>query len=114
MLFGDADVEDMTNWRAFKLGLVTNLSNPKALVFFGAVFAQFIRPEMSVGWTIAVALILAAMSFVWFSSFALLVRAAARWTARYSAGIDMVSGLVFGLLGVVMAGEGATALLKSQ
>ena len=111
---GDADVEDMTNWRAFKLGLVTNLSNPKALVFFGAVFAQFIRPDMSVGWTTAVALILAAMSFVWFSSFALLVRAAARWTARYSAGIDIVSGLVFGLLGVVMAGEGATALLKSQ
>lgn len=30
---GDADVEDKTNWRAFKLGLVTNLSNPKALVF---------------------------------------------------------------------------------
>ena len=93
---------------------MTNLSNPKALVFFGAVFAQFIRPDMSVGWTTAVALILAAMSFVWFSAFALLVRAAARWTARYSAGIAMVSGLVFGLLGVVMAGEGATALLKSQ
>lgn len=40
-------IDDMTGWRAYKLGAVTNLSNPKALVFFGAVFAQFIRPDMS-------------------------------------------------------------------
>ena len=39
-------INDMTGWRAYKLGVVTNLSNPKALVFFGAVFAQFIRPDI--------------------------------------------------------------------
>lgn len=38
-------INDLTGWLAYKLGVVTNLSNPKALVFFGAVFAQFIRPR---------------------------------------------------------------------
>ena len=32
-------INDLTGWLAYKLGVVTNLSNPKALVFFGAVFA---------------------------------------------------------------------------
>ena len=51
---------------AFRLGLYTNLSNPKALVFFGAVFAQFIRPEMSIAWTCAVGIWLLALSTAWF------------------------------------------------
>ena len=55
-------INDLTGWLAYKLGVVTNLSNPKALVFFGAVFAQFIRPDMSPTWTVAVAVILLAMS----------------------------------------------------
>jgi len=45
-------IHDLTGWRAYKLGVVTNLSNPKALVFFGALFAQFIRPDMSPTWTV--------------------------------------------------------------
>ena len=31
-------INDLTGWLAYKLGVVTNLSNTKALVFFGAVF----------------------------------------------------------------------------
>ncbi|WP_408927996.1 LysE family translocator [Corynebacterium tuberculostearicum] len=103
-------IDDMTVWRAYKLGVVTNLSNPKALVFFGAVFAQFIRPDMSAAWTIAVAAILLVMSLVWFSTFALIVRAASRWIAHHSAAIDIVSGLIFAVLGLVMAVEGAIEL----
>ena len=103
-------IDDMTGWRAYKLGAVTNLSNPKALVFFGAVFAQFIRPDMSPTWTVAVAVILLAMSLTWFSTFALIVRAASRWIAHHSAAIDIVSGLIFAVLGLVMAVEGIIEL----
>ena len=103
-------INDMTGWRAYKLGAVTNLSNPKALVFFGAVFAQFIRPDMSPTWTVAVAVILVAMSVTWFSTFALIVRAASRWIAHHSAAIDIVSGLIFAVLGLVMAVEGIIEL----
>ena len=103
-------INDMTGWRAYKLGVVTNLSNPKALVFFGAVFAQFIRPDMSPTWTVAVTVIPVAMSVTWFSTFALIVRAASRWIAHHFATIDIVSGLIFAVLGLVMAVEGAIEL----
>ena len=103
-------IDDMTGWRAYKLGVVTNLSNPKALVFFGAVFAQFIRPDMSPTWTVAVTVIPVAMSVTWFSTFALIVRAASRWIAHHFATIDIVSGLIFAVLGFIMVVEGAIEL----
>lgn len=52
-----------------------------------------------------------AMSVTWFSTFALIVRAASRWIAHHSAAIDIVSGLIFAVLGLVMAVEGALELL---
>ena len=90
--------------------MVTTLSNPKALVFFGAVFAQFIRLDMSPTWTVAVAVILVAMSVTWFSTFTFIVRAASRWIAHHSTAIDIVSGLIFAVLGLVMAVEGVIEL----
>lgn len=106
------DVEDITAGRAYKLGLLTNLSNPKALVFFGAVFAQFIRPDMGLEWTVFIAIILTMVSVVWFSTFALIVRAAARFLTKYSAHLDIGSGLIFGALGCVMIYEGILALVR--
>lgn len=103
-------INDLTGWLAYKLGVVTNLSNPKALVFFGSLFAQFIPPDMSRTWTVAVAVILVTMSVTWFSTFALIVRAASRWIAHHSAAIDIVSGLIFAVLGLVMAVEGVIEL----
>ena len=102
-------INDLTGWLAYKLGVVTNLSNPKALVFFGAVFAQFIRPDMSLTWTVAVAVILLAMSVTWFLPL-LSLCAASRWIAHHSAAIDIVSGLIFAVLGLVMAVEGVIEL----
>lgn len=60
------DVEDITAGRAYKLGMLTNLSNPKALVFFGAVFAQFIHPDMGLEWTVFIAILLTVVSVAWF------------------------------------------------
>jgi len=49
----------------FRLGVATNLSNPKAVLFFGAIFAQFSAglPE---------ALLLIGAGLAWFFRFALL------------------------------------------
>lgn len=109
---GSFDEEDITAGRAYKLGLLTNLSNPKALVFFGAVFAQFIRPDMGLEWTVFIAIILTVVSVAWFSTFALIVRAAARFLTKYSAHLDIGSGLIFGALGCVMIYEGILALVR--
>lgn len=106
------DVEDITAGRAYKLGMLTNLSNPKALVFFGAVFAQFIHPDMGLEWTVFIAILLTVVSLAWFSTFALIVRAAARFLTKYSAHLDIGSGLIFGALGCVMIYEGILALVR--
>ena len=106
------DVEDITAGRAYKLGMLTNLSNPKALVFFGAVFAQFIHPDMGLEWTVFIAIILTVVSVAWFSTFALIVRAAARFLTKYSAHLDIGSGLIFGALGCVMIYEGILVLVR--
>ncbi|WP_408933298.1 hypothetical protein [Corynebacterium marquesiae] len=65
---------------------------------------------MSPTWTVAVAVILVAMSVTWLSTFELIVRAASRWIAHHSAALDIVSGLIFAVLGFVMAVEGAIEL----
>jgi hypothetical protein len=33
-------------WRAFVVGLHTNLTNPKAALFFGSIFAAFLTPDV--------------------------------------------------------------------
>ena len=65
---------------------------------------------MSPTWTVAVAVILVTMSVTWFSTFALIVRAASCWIAHHSAAIDIVSGHIFAGLGLVMAVEGVIEL----
>ena len=96
---------------AFRLGLYTNLSNPKALVFFGAVFAQFIRPEMSIAWTFAVGIWLLALSTAWFLVVTFIVRGFSTWLAKYSPLIDVLAGVIFIILGAVMVYEGIVHLL---
>lgn len=93
---------DLSPARALRLGVTTNLANPKALLFFGAVFAQFVRPDMGVGWALAVGVLLVATGVAWFTGFALAVRAMAARIARNSVLIDIVTGLVFIALGVFM------------
>jgi threonine/homoserine/homoserine lactone efflux protein len=92
------------------LGLYTNLSNPKALVFFGAVFAQFIRPEISIAWIFAVGIILLVISGAWSVIVTLIVRTFSTWLAKYSPLIDIIAGVIFILLGIVMVYEGIIQL----
>lgn len=96
--------------QSFRLGLYTNLSNPKALVFFGAVFAQFIRPGMSIGWTFAVGILLLVLSTAWFVIVTFIVRGFSTWLAKYSPLIDVIAGAIFILLGIVMVYEGIVQL----
>lgn len=99
--------ERFTLRRAFGLGLATNLSNPKALLFFGAAFAQFLRPDSPV---VLIGAAMLAMSWSWFSLLAALVHTAARWVGRYSAVIDAAAGVLFAALGVSLLVEGSFAV----
>lgn len=65
---------------------------------------------MSPGWTFTIAAIMLGMALGWFVGFALLVRAGARFVVKQSANIDILAGVIFGVLGAVMVVEGLQQL----
>ncbi|HIW95899.1 MAG TPA: LysE family transporter [Candidatus Corynebacterium gallistercoris] len=98
--------------RSWRLGLATNLSNPKALLFFGSVFAQFLPVGISLGERLAVLALMTASGLAWFCSFAYLVSNPA-WAARlqrFNPWIEMVAGVVFMILGGFLIYEGVLRL----
>ena len=96
---------------AFRIGVATNLANPKAVLFFGAVFAQFVKPGMGWEWMLVILLTLVVIGFAWFVGFAVLVDKFASFLDRHGHVVDMVTGVVFVALAGWMLVEGATSLL---
>ncbi len=91
----------------FRLGLLTNLSNPKAILFFGAIFAQFVQTGAGVG----TALTLIITGVVWFVGFAVAVDKLKAPVERYGHVIDLVTGLIFAGIAVWMIGQGLASAL---
>lgn len=56
----------MNDFAAFRSGLLTNALNPKATLFFLAIFSQIIRPETPLAWKTAYGLTCALMVSGWF------------------------------------------------
>ena len=100
----------MSTTKAFAVGVATNLSNPKAILFFGAIFAQFIRPGMGWQWMVAIAATLIITGLAWFVGFALAVRALARPIQQHGWAIDLVTGVIFIVIAVWMLIEGLAGL----
>lgn len=96
---------------AWRTGLTVNLANPKALVFFGAVFTQFIDPDLSWGWTALVGILLILTGIAWFAGLALAVRAVAARLLRSWWLLDALAGTAFLLIALVMLIEGVRGLL---
>lgn len=98
---------------AYVTGIATNLANPKALIFFTALFAPF----MSGGWPLGeVALLLGVLlvtGVAWFCGFALLVTSATaeRWVGRHWGLIERVTSALFVLLGAGFLINGLVSLL---
>lgn len=90
-----------------RLGLMTNLSNPKALLFFAALFSQILPADA--GWVdrLAVLLALTLIALLWFLSFALLTSSAPfqRWFGRATPIIDVAAGVVFVTVALVIVLE---------
>jgi threonine/homoserine/homoserine lactone efflux protein len=58
--------------QAFRLGVMTNLLNPKSTLFFASVFAAALPPEPSLAMGAIVVLIVAVDAFAWHTALALL------------------------------------------
>ena len=97
---------------AYRQGLLTNLSNPKIVLFFAAVLSQF----MPVGAPLWVQLVyiaaLLVTALLWFGFIAVTVSTEAVVRRMVSAGpwIDLVAGVVFAGLGATFVWQGLTTL----
>ena len=89
-------------WRSLRAGLLTNLSNPKALVYFGSVFSVLVGPAVGTGTRWMIGVLVVGETLAWFALVALCfglpaVRGVYLRMARW---IDAVAGAVFVLFGL--------------
>lgn len=95
----------VAGWRSWRLGLFTNLANPKAVIFFGALFAGLLPPAAGVDARIVVLLVMLGLALGWFVVVAALASVPAA-TAAYRRGrkvIDTVTGALFLAIGGALA-----------
>ena len=89
-------------WASYRRGLLTNLANPKFVIYVAAVFSPFIATQRPVWQTVVLLALLVVTTAGWFSVMAAVVghprlrAAVSRWTHA----LDAVAGVVFMLLGL--------------
>ncbi len=91
--------------RSLRLGLLTQLVNPKAAVFFGSIFLTFLPPELPLWVTGVVLANIFAVEFLWYLAVALLF-STGRVRRAYTCAklwIDRVAGGCLAALGIKLA-----------
>ncbi len=86
-----------TSRRPLALGFITNISNPKALLFFTALFSQLLPSNATPVDRALIVLALTALGLAWFVLFALFTSTPGfqRWFSRATPYFDLAAGLVF-------------------
>jgi threonine efflux protein len=102
-----------TDWQAYRLGLLTNLTNPKALVFYGSVFAALLAPGLPAWVKIAAFAIIVANSTIWHGALACFFStgSARRFYQRAKRWIDRIAAIALVCLGLRLLSAGYEALL---
>lgn len=105
---GKEDVKDYLNSHPFRSGLLTNLTNPKAVIFFGAILSNFLPTNLSVLSMSAMVVYLISMEVIWFGAVALLISTpkVQRWVNRYRSVMDGGTGIIMLVLATVLLGKG--------
>ena len=103
-------IDATTARRAFTAGFMTNGLNPKATLFFLALFSVVISPSTPFSQQLFYGVYLAGATLLWFSCLSLLIgRASLRQTVQRAApAIDAVMGLVLLALAIQLALFGAS------
>jgi threonine/homoserine/homoserine lactone efflux protein len=101
----EAGALPQSGWSALRLGLVTQLSNPKPAVFFGAVFVSTVPPGTSLPWIGLLLLAVFANELICTIAVARAFSFAAprRAYARLKTTIDRSFGAILAALGVKIA-----------
>jgi RhtB (resistance to homoserine/threonine) family protein len=95
----------LSDWQAFRSGVITNLFNPKATMFFLALFSQLIHPNYSIGVQALFGATCVVMVMAWFSVVATVLTAPAIKTRfmRAAGWINRICGVFFIMLGFRLA-----------
>jgi threonine efflux protein len=97
----NAPVLQQDDWRCLRAGLLTNLSNAKAVVYFASVFSAFLGDKVDVQARWGIWALVVAETFLWFSMVAAIfaLPAMRRGYLRLSRWIDGFAGAIFLLFG---------------
>ncbi|MGY5959019.1 Threonine efflux protein [Kosakonia sp. BK9b] len=95
-------VELAASGRSFMKGLLTNLANPKAIIYFGSVFSLFVGDSVGAGARWGIFLLIALETFAWFTIVASLfaLPKIRRGYQRLAKWIDGVAGALFAGFGI--------------
>jgi RhtB (resistance to homoserine/threonine) family protein len=101
----DSQVPDFSLWNGFLSGFVTNILNPKALIFFMAVLSQFIHANQSLVFHAVILVTVFSMTFLWFSAVAIFLttQSIRQKFLRLSQWIDRICGVALIALGLKLA-----------
>ena len=88
--------------RSFVKGLLTNLANPKAIIYFGSVFSLFVGEDVGAGARWGIFLLIVLETFAWFTVVASLfaLPSMRRGYQRLAKWIDGVAGALFAGFGI--------------
>lgn len=104
---GEVQVALPARGRTFLRGFLTNISNPKAVVYFGSVFSLFVGDDVSASVRWGLFVLIVAETFVWFS-----VVACVFALPVMRRGYQRLSKWIDGLAGVLFAGFGIHLILS--
>jgi len=103
----EANVELAKKGHSFLKGLLTNLSNPKAVIYFGSVFSLFVGDDVSVGARWGLFVLILCETFAWFTLVAAVF--ALPWVRRK---YQRMAKWIDGMAGVLFAGFGIHLILS--
>lgn len=105
---GKKDKEGLSDWAAFRQGFLCNLLNPKATLFFLALFTVIIKPGTPTLIQAAYGLQMALLAGIWFCSLSVLLS-----HRRVVSIVDNMELYVEKVLGILLVGFGvALALMR--
>ena len=95
-------VELATSGRSFLKGLLTNLANPKAIIYFGSVFSLFVGDNVGSAERWGIFILISLETFAWFTVVASLfaLPSMRRGYQRMAKWIDGVAGALFAGFGI--------------
>ncbi len=97
LLSSEAPLATRSAWRSFRTGFLTNLTNPKAAVFFGSIFAALLSPSLPL-WVRGAAVGLVFFNALWWYALVAVVFSARKVQQAYAKAKRYIDRAVGGFL----------------